>query len=93
MRTFTFAVLLVVGLLVPGQAAAQGSDRELLERASEAVRGYVHFGIFDDVEISIADRQATLTTKGRPCRLMHRSAPVRTARPPSRTSRASRAVG
>jgi hyperosmotically inducible protein len=61
MRTLTFSFLLLLGLLVPGQSAAQASDNALIDRASDAVRGYVHFGIFDDVEITVVNRQATLT--------------------------------
>jgi hyperosmotically inducible protein len=61
MRTTLFLLLLLFGLLVPGQSSAQASDSDLIDRASEAVRGYVHFGIFDDVEINVVNRQATLT--------------------------------
>jgi osmotically-inducible protein OsmY len=62
MRTFallglTFAAL----LLVPGQVAAQISDRDLGEKVAESIRNYAKFSIFDDVNIHVEDRNVTLT--------------------------------
>jgi osmotically-inducible protein OsmY len=49
---------LLVGLLLAAAAGrvadAQSSDALLAARAIDAVRGYVHFSIFDDVTVSVA---------------------------------------
>ena len=52
--------LLGVLLFVRSAVAAQISDERLTERIAEAVREYVHFGIFDDVTILVENRSVTL---------------------------------
>ena len=42
-------------------AAAQISDVDLADRIAATVRGYVHFGIFDDISIEVENRAVTLT--------------------------------
>ncbi|TAK12753.1 MAG: BON domain-containing protein [Acidobacteria bacterium] len=41
-------------------AAAQLSDADLADRVATAIRGYVHFGIFDDISIGVENRDVTL---------------------------------
>lgn len=58
MRAFAFVIALT---FAPGPAAAaQTSDAVLAERVAAAVRGYVHFGIFDDISIDVENRAVTL---------------------------------
>lgn len=55
------AVALALLLVVRPLAAGQSSDAALAERVAEAVRQYVHFGIFDDIGIQVENRSVTLT--------------------------------
>lgn len=56
-------VLILAMLAVAGRtgAAAQISDQLLAERIAETVRQYVHFGIFDDVNIEVDNRSVILS--------------------------------
>ena len=59
MRTLAFVIALT---LFPLSAAArQLSDADLADRVAAAVRGYVNFGIFDDISIEVDNRAVTLT--------------------------------
>lgn len=58
--TLVFALILV-GLAPRPAAAAQLSDADLADRVATAIRGYVNFGIFDDISISVDNRDVTLT--------------------------------
>lgn len=60
MRTRLSALVLFVSLAVPRLATAQIPDAQLAERVADAVRHYVHFSIFDDVSITVDDRNVTL---------------------------------
>jgi hyperosmotically inducible protein len=53
------AAVTVVAMPVP--VLAQVSDTALADLAAAAVRRYVHFSIFDDVNIAVNDRTVTLT--------------------------------
>jgi hyperosmotically inducible protein len=57
-RVLAFVIALT---LTPLPAAAQNSDADLADRVAAAVRGYVSFGIFDDISIGIDNRAVTLT--------------------------------
>lgn len=46
---------------MPVTAIAQVPDGLLADRVSAAVQGYVHFSIFDDVNVAVTDRTITLT--------------------------------
>ena len=59
MRALAFAIALTIAPL--HAAAAQISDADLAERVAAAVRGYVNFGIFDDISIEVDNRAVTLT--------------------------------
>jgi hyperosmotically inducible periplasmic protein len=59
MRALAFVIALTLSP-VP-VAAAQISDADLGDRVAAAVRGYVNFGIFDDISIEIDTRAVTLT--------------------------------
>jgi hyperosmotically inducible protein len=59
MRALAFVIALTLSP-VP-VAAAQISDADLGDRVAAAVRGYVNFGIFDDISIEIDNRAVTLT--------------------------------
>ena len=52
-----FAALLMARPVVAGQI----SDSVLAERVAEIVRQYVHFGIFDDINIQVDNRSVILT--------------------------------
>jgi len=54
---FVFAALLMARPVVAGQI----SDSVLAERVAEIVRHYVHFGIFDDINIQVDNRSVILT--------------------------------
>jgi hyperosmotically inducible protein len=56
------ALAFVIALTFAPQpaAAAQISDADLAGRVAAAVRGYVHFGIFDDISIEVENRAVTL---------------------------------
>lgn len=54
---FVFAALLMARPVVAGQI----SDSVLAERVAEIVRQYVHFGIFDDINILVDNRSVILT--------------------------------
>lgn len=54
---FVFAALLMARPVVAGQI----SDSVLAERVAEIVRQYVHFGIFDDINIQVDNRSVILT--------------------------------
>jgi hyperosmotically inducible protein len=58
MRALAFVIALT---LAPLPAAAQISDVDLADRVATAVRGYVNFGIFDDISIGVDNRAVTLT--------------------------------
>lgn len=59
MRALAFVIALTLAPLPA--AASQISDIELADRVAESVRGYVHFGIFDDISIGVDNRAVTLT--------------------------------
>jgi hyperosmotically inducible protein len=59
MRAFAFVLALTFAPL--HAAAAQISDADLADRVASAVRGYVSFGIFDDISIDVENRAVTLT--------------------------------
>jgi hyperosmotically inducible protein len=40
---------------------AQITDAQLADRVASRIRDYAHFSIFDDVNVTVADRQVTLT--------------------------------
>jgi hyperosmotically inducible protein len=62
MRTrLIFSLLVATALVARPAAAAQLSDAALAERIAAAVRQYVHFGIFDDINIQVDNRAVTLT--------------------------------
>lgn len=58
-RFFLFA-LMALALLVPRAAAAQISDRDLGEKVIDKVVTYANFTIFDDVSVSVENRNVTL---------------------------------
>jgi hyperosmotically inducible protein len=58
MRALAFVVALTLAPL--HVAAAQISDADLADRVASAVRGYVNFGIFDDISIDVENRAVTL---------------------------------
>lgn len=58
MRALAFVIALT---FAPHVAAAQISDADLADRVASAVRGYVSFGIFDDISITVENRDVTLT--------------------------------
>jgi len=58
MRAFAFVLALTFAPL--HASAAQISDADLAERVAAAVRGYVNFGIFDDISIDVENRAVTL---------------------------------
>lgn len=60
-RPFGLAFVIALTLAPLPLAAAQISDIGLADRVATAVRGYVHFGIFDDISIEVANRAVTLT--------------------------------
>jgi osmotically-inducible protein OsmY len=55
------AALFVAILLLPALARAQSSDDDLLRQATNAVRGYTQYTIFDDVNVVVSDRAVTLS--------------------------------
>jgi len=59
MRALAFVLALTFSP-VPA-VAAQISDADLADRVASAVRGYVNFGIFDDISIEVDNRAVTLT--------------------------------
>lgn len=59
-RLITWLVL-VLTLLARPLAAGQLSDAVLADRIAQAVREYVHFGIFDDISIAVDNRAVTLS--------------------------------
>jgi len=61
MRRLLFLSLIVSSLSVPALARAQMSDADLAERVADAIQRYPQFGIFDDVNISVSDRNVRLT--------------------------------
>jgi len=62
MRTFASLGLLTLALLaLPGRATAQMSDADLAERVAESVRSYSRFSIFDDINISVDNRNVVLS--------------------------------
>ena len=62
MRFRTILIGLVAAIvLLPAGARAQPADAALTEQAASAVRRYVYFSIFDDVNVSVSDRAITLT--------------------------------
>lgn len=62
MRTrFATLFLLVVALTARPAMAGQLTDSALADRVAEIVRQYVHFGIFDDINIQVDNRSVTLT--------------------------------
>lgn len=54
-------VLLLVTTSAARPDAAQISDAALADRVAATVREYVHFGIFDDISISVENRAVTLS--------------------------------
>jgi hyperosmotically inducible protein len=60
MRTRLSAIVLFVSLAAPRLAAAQMTDMQLAERVADVVRHYAHFSIYDDVSITVSDRNVTL---------------------------------
>jgi hyperosmotically inducible protein len=46
---------------VPDRAAAQISDRKLLERVTDAVRTYPAYGVFDSIDVDVRERAVTLS--------------------------------
>lgn len=64
MRALALAGLTIVTLLAnPTLGSAQLSDRELGERVAENIQRYGKFSIFDDVNISVDNRNVLLTGK------------------------------
>lgn len=61
MRRLAFASVLVASLATPPVVRAQMSDMDLAERVADAVQRYPQFGIFDDVNIAVNDRNVRLT--------------------------------
>jgi hyperosmotically inducible protein len=59
MRALAFVIALTFAPL--HAAASQISDADLADRVASAVRGYVNFGIFDDISIEVENRAVTLT--------------------------------
>ena len=59
MRALAFVIALTFSPI--HAAAAQLTDADLADRVASAVRGYVNFGIFDDVSIEVENRTVTLT--------------------------------
>jgi len=59
MRALAFVLALTFSPLPV--AAAQISDADLGDRIATAVRGYVNFGIFDDISIEVDNRAVILT--------------------------------
>jgi len=59
MRALAFVIALTFAPI--HAAAAQISDADLADRVAAAVRGYVNFGIFDDISIEVENRAVTLT--------------------------------
>ena len=57
------ATLFLIALAVVARPAAAGqlTDTALADRIADAVRQYVHFGIFDDISIQVDNRSVTLT--------------------------------
>lgn len=55
------ATVVTMSVTLPVTALAQVSDGLLEDLAAKAVRGYVHFSIFDDVNVVVSDRAITLT--------------------------------
>jgi hyperosmotically inducible protein len=50
----------VTGVILPGRALAQISDRELAERVAEAIRSYPRYSVFDSIDIGVDNRVVTL---------------------------------
>lgn len=62
MRTRLVTLFLLVTALVARPAlAGQQTDLALADRVAQIVRQYVHFGIFDDINIRVDNRSVTLT--------------------------------
>jgi hyperosmotically inducible protein len=65
-RIFSASLLLIVMLALPAVTLAarpvgQATDAALADRIADSVREYVHFGIFDDINIEVDNRAVTLT--------------------------------
>jgi hyperosmotically inducible protein len=60
MRITALPALLTLGLLFPAASVAQTTDEQLGERVARSIRSYAHFTIFDDVEISVDNRNVVL---------------------------------
>jgi hypothetical protein len=63
MRRLTTALLMMLALGLPAQAAAQDEDFQVFKRAERQVLGYPHFTIFDSVHARVDDGVVTLTGK------------------------------
>jgi hyperosmotically inducible protein len=61
MRRLLSLSLVIGSLLVPAVVRAQMSDVDLAERVADGIQRYPQFGIFDDVNISVTDRNVRLT--------------------------------
>jgi hyperosmotically inducible protein len=62
MRRFVIlSSIIMASLIAPAVARAQMSDTDLAERVADAVQRYPQFGIFDDVNIAVSDRNVRLT--------------------------------
>jgi hyperosmotically inducible protein len=58
---FVFMAMVVSVVFMAATAVAQAPEGLLADRAAAAVQGYVHFSIFDDVNITVTDHAITLT--------------------------------
>ncbi len=54
-------IMLTMALVARPAAAGQMNDAVLADRIADAVRQYVHFGIFDDINIRVDNRAVTLS--------------------------------
>ena len=54
-------IILTMALVARPAAAGQVNDTVLADRIADAVRQYVHFGIFDDINIQVDNRSVTLS--------------------------------
>ena len=61
MRTILVLFFALALTAAPSRASAQIGDTDLAAVVSDSVRGYVHFSIFDDVNVSVTGRSVTLT--------------------------------
>src|SRR5262245_7423272 len=59
-RFLPLILALAAGVIFPGRAVAQISDRDLAERVAEAIRTYPRYTVFDSIDIGVENRVVTL---------------------------------